>query len=53
LKTEGLYHGAIDGRIGRETQAAVRRFQQQNGLKTTVVLDQDTLQRLLSKQSRG
>jgi len=53
LKAEGLYHGAIDGRIGRDTQAAVRRFQQQNGLKTNAVLDQDTLQRLLRKQSHG
>jgi peptidoglycan hydrolase-like protein with peptidoglycan-binding domain len=53
LKAEGLYNGVIDGRIGRETRAAVRQFQQQNGLKTTAVLDQDTLQHLMSKHSRG
>jgi peptidoglycan hydrolase-like protein with peptidoglycan-binding domain len=53
LKAEGLYKGAIDGRIGPETQAAVRRFQRQNGLKTTAMLDQETLRRLISKPSHG
>jgi peptidoglycan hydrolase-like protein with peptidoglycan-binding domain len=53
LKAEGLYKGAIDGRIGPETRAAVRQFQQQNGLKTTAMLDQDTLQRLMNQHSHG
>ena len=53
LKAEGLYNGVIDGRIGPQTQAAVRRFQQQNGLKTTAMLDQDTLQRLMSEHPHG
>ncbi len=48
LKSEGLYHGAIDGRVGPATRAAVRRFQQQNGLTTNAMLDQETLQRLMS-----
>ena len=53
LKAEGLYNGAIDGHIGIQTKAAVRRFQQQNGLKTTAMLDQDTLQRLMSEHPHG
>jgi len=53
LKAEGLYNGVIDGRIGPQTQAAVRRFQQQNGLKTTAMLDRDTLQRLMSEHPHG
>ena len=53
LKAEGLYNGMIDGRIGPQTQAAVRQFQQQNGLKTTAMLDQDTLQRLMSQHPHG
>ena len=53
LKAEGLYNGVIAGRIGPQTQAAVRRFQLQNGLKTTAMLDQDTLQRLMSEHPHG
>jgi peptidoglycan hydrolase-like protein with peptidoglycan-binding domain len=53
LKAEGLYNGAIDGRIGPETRAVAQQFQRQNGLKTTAVLDQQTLQRLMSKHSHG
>jgi peptidoglycan hydrolase-like protein with peptidoglycan-binding domain len=53
LKAEGLYNGMIDGRIGPQTQAAVRQFQQQNGLKTTAMLDQDTLRRLMSQHPHG
>jgi Putative peptidoglycan binding domain len=48
LKSEDLYHGAIDGRVGPATRAAVHRFQQQNGLTTNAILDQETLQRLMS-----
>jgi hypothetical protein len=47
LRSEGLYHGAIDGRIGPATRAAVRRFQQQNRLTTNAMLDRETLQRLM------
>ena len=34
LKKEGLYGGPIDGIIGTETAAAVRAYQQRNGLAT-------------------
>jgi peptidoglycan hydrolase-like protein with peptidoglycan-binding domain len=53
LKTEGLYAGAIDGRVGPATKAAVRQYQQKNGLKQTAMLDKETLQRLLSQQPHG
>jgi peptidoglycan hydrolase-like protein with peptidoglycan-binding domain len=53
LRAEGLYNGAIDGRIGPQTQAAVQQFQQRNGLKTTAMLDQGTLQRLMSRYPHG
>jgi peptidoglycan hydrolase-like protein with peptidoglycan-binding domain len=51
LKSDGLYKGPVDGRLGPETRAAVRQFQQKNGLKTTAMLDHETLQRLLNNQS--
>jgi peptidoglycan hydrolase-like protein with peptidoglycan-binding domain len=53
LKSEGLYNGAIDGRVGPQTRTAVRQFQQQNGLKTTAMLDHETLQRLMANHSHG
>jgi hypothetical protein len=52
-KSEGLYNGAVDGRVGPQTRAAVRQFQQQNGLKTTAMLDHETLQRLMANHSHG
>jgi hypothetical protein len=48
LKDQGLYNGAIDGQVGPATRAAIQRFQRRNGLKTTAMLDQETLQRLMS-----
>jgi peptidoglycan hydrolase-like protein with peptidoglycan-binding domain len=48
LKDQGLYNGAIDGQFGPATRAAVQRFQQQNGLEATAMLDQETLQRLMA-----
>jgi membrane-bound lytic murein transglycosylase B len=47
LKSEGLYKGAIDGRVGPQTRDAVRKFQQQSGLAASSTLDQETLQRLM------
>jgi len=32
LKNAGLYAGAIDGKLGPKTKAAITNFQQQNGL---------------------
>jgi peptidoglycan hydrolase-like protein with peptidoglycan-binding domain len=44
--SRGFYHGAIDGRIGPQMRAAVRQFQQKNGLPPKATLDRETLQRL-------
>jgi len=43
LKSAGLYKGAVDGRMGRETKQAISQFQQQNGLNQTGMPDQQTL----------
>jgi len=46
LKGKGEDPGAIDGRMGRKTHAAVRAFQKSNGLKVTGKLDQETADKL-------
>jgi peptidoglycan hydrolase-like protein with peptidoglycan-binding domain len=46
LKQKGFYQGQVDGKMGPETEAALRRFQQSSGLPVTAQLDQETLQRL-------
>ncbi len=33
LKKAGYYNGAIDGKIGKKTKAAIRAFQKDNGLE--------------------
>ncbi len=43
LKNDGFYYGAVDGKDGSETTAAIRRYQIRNGLKVTGTLDNDTL----------
>ena len=42
LKYSGLYDGSVDGKMGSETQRALRHFQQQHGLRPTVTLDERT-----------
>jgi peptidoglycan hydrolase-like protein with peptidoglycan-binding domain len=32
LQQQGLYHGNIDGILGRQTHQALRQYQRQNGL---------------------
>ncbi len=46
LKTQGLYNGPIDGMAGPEMQRALARYQQQNGLRQTATLDEQTMGRL-------
>jgi peptidoglycan hydrolase-like protein with peptidoglycan-binding domain len=46
LKSAGLYHGAVDGVVGPETQTAVIAFQREQGLPQTAQFDQQTLSRL-------
>jgi peptidoglycan hydrolase-like protein with peptidoglycan-binding domain len=43
LKTLGLYHGAVDGMWGPESQIATERFQRNRGLSRTAVLDGTTI----------
>jgi peptidoglycan hydrolase-like protein with peptidoglycan-binding domain len=47
----GLYHATVDGRDGRQTQAAIRQFQQQHGLPVTGMLDQRTGQALMAQNN--
>lgn len=46
LKAQGLYNGPIDGMAGPEMQRALARYQQQNGLRRTATLDEQTMGRL-------
>jgi peptidoglycan hydrolase-like protein with peptidoglycan-binding domain len=48
LKQDGLYRGNIDGIDGPETHQALRAYQQQNGLRATGRLDQQTVASLLA-----
>jgi peptidoglycan hydrolase-like protein with peptidoglycan-binding domain len=46
LQQSGLYKGSIDGRLGPQTQAAIRQYQQNNNLNVTGQLDQPTMSKL-------
>lgn len=46
LQNRGLYNGPIDGEFGPESQQAVARFQQANGLKVTGLINSSTLKAL-------
>ena len=43
LKYSGLYPGSVDGKMGWETQRALRQFQQQHGLRQSGALDGRTM----------
>jgi peptidoglycan hydrolase-like protein with peptidoglycan-binding domain len=51
LRQSHLYRGRIDGLLGPETQQAVQRYQQKNGLPVTATLDQATMSSLLGADS--
>jgi len=51
LKAQGLYNGPIDGMAGPEMQRALARYQQQNGLRQTATLDEQTMGRLGGESS--
>ena len=51
LRAAGLYKGPSDGMMDPDTRAALARFQQQNGLRRTETLDQQTLARLNGTQT--
>jgi peptidoglycan hydrolase-like protein with peptidoglycan-binding domain len=46
LKDDGDYTGQVDGRMGPKTAAAIKKFQQGNGLPQTGHLDQQTASKL-------
>jgi len=46
LHDKGFYKGNYDGRLGPETQAAIREYQKNGNLNVTGRLDQATLSRL-------
>ena len=46
LKELDLYKGAVDGKYGTATQAAVRAFQKNNSLKADGIVGKDTLAKL-------
>src|SRR6516162_3499520 len=53
LQQQGIYHGNVDGILGQETRQALRQYQQQNGLRATASLDQQTLEHLLGNSPVG
>jgi lipid-binding SYLF domain-containing protein/peptidoglycan hydrolase-like protein with peptidoglycan-binding domain len=52
LHKRGLYSGAIDGICGPNTQSAIRRFQENNGLTVNGQLDQNTVSKLTAVTGR-
>lgn len=46
LKDKGNDPGAIDGRMGHKTMAALKDFQKANGLKETGKVDKETAEKL-------
>ena len=48
LKSRGLYSGTVDGWYGPKTEEAVRRFQSENGLYPTQIVDPRTRQKLFN-----
>jgi len=46
LKDKGYYAGPVDGALGEQTRAAVRKLQKDNDLPATGRLDDETLDRL-------
>ena len=49
LKSQGLYDGTIDGRLGPQTRQAVSSYQLRNGLPDTAKLDDATLTQMSSQ----
>jgi len=46
LKQKGLYSGEISDKLNADVRAAIRKFQQDNGLKATGTLNRETLEKL-------
>jgi peptidoglycan hydrolase-like protein with peptidoglycan-binding domain len=46
LRTEGVYAGPLDGELNAQTEAALRAYQQQQGLPFSGAVDEATLKQL-------
>ncbi len=46
LKAEGVYAGSVDGIMGPQTEAALRRYQEKEGLPVSGAVDEATLKEL-------
>jgi N-acetylmuramoyl-L-alanine amidase len=53
LRDNGMFHGEVTGYYGTQTEAAVRRFQQQRGIPVTGVADAATMRALDINVSRA
>ncbi len=46
LKAEGVYAGSVDGIMGPQTETALRRYQEKQGLPVSGTVDEETLKQL-------
>jgi peptidoglycan hydrolase-like protein with peptidoglycan-binding domain len=46
LQAEGVYAGPVDGELNAQTEAALRQYQEKQGLPVSGAVDETTLQRL-------
>jgi peptidoglycan hydrolase-like protein with peptidoglycan-binding domain len=46
LKAEGVYAGSVDGIMGPQTETALRRYQEKEGLPVSGAADEETLKQL-------
>jgi peptidoglycan hydrolase-like protein with peptidoglycan-binding domain len=46
LKAEGVYAGPVDGELNAQTVAALRQYQQKQGLPVSGAADEETLKQL-------
>ena len=46
LRTEGVYAGPIDGEVSAQTEAALRQYQQKQGIPVSGAADEATLKQL-------
>ena len=46
LKAEGAYAGPVDGELNAQTEAALRQYQQKQGIPVSGTADEETLKQL-------
>ena len=46
LRAEGVYAGPVDGEVNAQTEAALRAYQQKQGLPVSGAADEETLRQL-------